>query len=93
MSMVDWTQHSVVTHCIVSTLLLACCLAALQDGDNINNIITVLPRDATDNAIRERLLSQTGALNTLLLMLSSDRGLSHRPCIPGCLVPDCCMQH
>jgi predicted transcriptional regulator len=36
--------------------------AALQDGDNTNNIITVLPRDATDNAIRERLLSQTGAL-------------------------------
>jgi hypothetical protein len=37
-----------------------CRLAALQDGDNINNIITVLPRDAADNAIRERLLSETG---------------------------------
>jgi hypothetical protein len=35
----------------------------LQDGANTNNIITVLPRDATDNAVRERLLSQTGELN------------------------------
>jgi hypothetical protein len=35
-------------------------VVALQDGDNINNIITVLPRDATDNAVRERLLSQAG---------------------------------
>jgi hypothetical protein len=34
----------------------------LQDGANTNNIITVLPRDATDNAVRERLLAQTGAL-------------------------------
>ncbi|WIA29029.1 hypothetical protein OEZ86_011543 [Tetradesmus obliquus] len=33
-----------------------------QDGDNVNNIITMLPRDAVDNAIRERLLSQTGDL-------------------------------
>lgn len=33
-----------------------------QDGNNINNIMTVLPRDAHDNAVRERLLSPTGSL-------------------------------
>jgi hypothetical protein len=39
------------------------CAVLLQDGANTNNIITVLPRDATDNAVRERLLSQTGERN------------------------------
>lgn len=33
-----------------------------QDGANVNNIMTVLPRDAADNALRERLLSPTGEL-------------------------------
>lgn len=32
----------------------------LQDGNNINNTMTVLPRDAHDNSIRERLLAPTG---------------------------------
>jgi hypothetical protein len=42
---------------------------ALQDGVNINNIITVLPRDATDNAVRERLLSQAGWSPAVACML------------------------
>lgn len=36
------------------------CVLYMQDGDNINNYMTVLPRDADDNAVRERLLSPTG---------------------------------
>lgn len=41
-------------------LTLPLCCGALQDGNNINNVLTVLPRDAHDNAVRERLLSPTG---------------------------------
>ncbi|KAF6266795.1 protein-tyrosine phosphatase-like protein [Scenedesmus sp. NREL 46B-D3] len=46
-----------------------------KDGDNTNNIVTVLPRDATDNAVRERLLSQTGDLLPQERLL-----LSHQLC-------------
>lgn len=55
-----------VGNCVVCSLNMPVG-AALQDGDNVNNIITVLPRDAVDNAIRERLLSQTGVLSALII--------------------------
>lgn len=42
-------------------------LLCLQDGNNINNIITVLPRDAADGAVRERLLSPTGGQSHWLI--------------------------
>lgn len=32
----------------------------VQDGNNINNTMTVLPRDANDSGVRERLLSPKG---------------------------------
>jgi hypothetical protein len=37
-------------------------LLLLQDGNNINNIITVLPADSTEALVTARLLSPTGAL-------------------------------
>jgi hypothetical protein len=40
-----------------------------QDGNNTNNIITVLPRDAEDSTLRERLLSPTGAAQSAALEL------------------------
>jgi hypothetical protein len=48
--------------CGAATLPLRCrSITQPQDGSNVNNMITVLPRDALDNNIRERLLSATGA--------------------------------
>jgi hypothetical protein len=34
---------------------------SLQDGNNVNNIITVLPADSTEALVTARLLSPTGA--------------------------------
>jgi len=48
-----------------------------RDGSNTNNIITVLPKDAKDSALRERLLSPTG--DQLLLLDHSPACLANFP--------------
>lgn len=53
--------QALVCFCLAKAI---CCVhllcAYVQDGNNINNIMTVLPRDAHDNGVRQRLLSPTG---------------------------------
>lgn len=57
-----WTGVSISVRTRLGWRCAADWRAVLQDGNNINNIMTVLPRDAHDNNVRERLLAPQGEL-------------------------------
>lgn len=63
--------------------LTACWCAVLQDGNNINNIMTVLPRDAHDNNVRERLLAPKGELCARPSALHRTAQSTYSPWGPG----------